>query len=64
MWLRRLIKVIAAVAGLVLVFDNRTANAAGLVVLGCLGVLVVCLLAWWRLDLGDDDWFSPKKPDH
>jgi hypothetical protein len=62
-WLRGLIKVIAAVAVLVLVFVNRVTSAAGLMMLGSLAVLVICLLAWWKLDLGEDRWFSPRKPD-
>lgn len=62
-WVRGLIKVIAAVAVLVLVFVNRVSSAAGLMMLGSLAVLILCILAWWKLDLGEDKWFSPRKPD-
>jgi hypothetical protein len=62
-FLRGFIKGAAALAALVLVFDNRSSNVAGLVLLGCVAVLVICVLVWLKFDLGEDDWFSPRKHD-
>jgi hypothetical protein len=62
-WLRGFIKTTAGLAALALFFDHGTNQADGLVMLGSFAVLVVCVVVWLKFDLGDDDWFSPKKRD-
>jgi hypothetical protein len=58
---RGLIKTIAAVAGLIIIFDNRATGLAGLVLVGSVAVVLLCFLGWRLLDLGEDDVFLPKK---
>jgi hypothetical protein len=61
--LRGFIKGIAILAALALFFDNRAGEVNGLIMVGSFAVLFVCVLIWLKLDLGDDDWFSPNKHD-
>src|SRR5437660_1940496 len=61
--LRGVVKTIAVVAGVVFVFDNRVSGVAGIVLLASVAVLILCLFVWRFFDLGDDDWFSPRKTD-
>jgi hypothetical protein len=58
---RGLIKTIAAVAGLIIIFDNRATGLAGLVLIGSVAVVLLCFFGWRLLDLGEDDVFWPKK---
>jgi hypothetical protein len=58
---RGLIKTIAAVAGLIIIFDNRATGLAGIVLIGSVAVVLLCFLGWRFLGLGDDDVFRPKK---
>ena len=58
---RGLIKTIAAVAGLIIIFDNRATGLAGIVLIGSVAIVRVCFLGWRFLDLGEDYIFSPEK---
>jgi hypothetical protein len=58
---RGLIKTIAAVAELIIIFDNRAAGLAGILLIGSAAVVLLCFLGWRFLDLGDDKVFRPKK---
>jgi len=60
-WLRRVVEAVAAVAVLILVFDNRASEIDGLVMLGSFAVLVACVLAWRKF--GDDHEIVPKDPE-
>ena len=61
--LRGLIKTIAAVAGLVIIFDNRASGLAGIILIAAVAVVLLCFLGWRAFDLGEDDVFWPKKAD-
>lgn len=61
--LRGIVKTIALAAGVVFVFDNRVSGVAGIALLASVAVLLVCFFVWRTLDLGDDDWFWPRKTD-
>jgi len=61
--LRGVIKVVAAVAAAVFVFDNRLNGTVGIVLLvGSIVILLVCLFVWLFFDLGGDTGFWPDKP--
>jgi len=61
--LRGLVKTIAAVAGLVIIFDNRASELGGIVLIASVAVVLLCFLGWRAFDLGKDDVFWPKKAD-
>lgn len=61
--LRRVVKVVATVAGVVFLFDNRLSGKAGIVLLCSIAVLFACLFVWLIFDLGEHAGFWPKKPD-
>ena len=52
--LRNMVKFIALIALIVFVFDNRLSRKSGLVLLGSIGMLGICLIAWLLLSLGED----------
>ena len=52
--LRNMVKFIALIALIVFVFDNRLSGKSGLVLLGSIGMLGICLIAWLLLSLGED----------
>jgi hypothetical protein len=52
--LRNLVKFIALIALIVFVFDNRLSGKSGLVLLGSIGILGICLVALLLLSLGED----------
>lgn len=58
---RGMIKVIAAIATLLFIFDNRASGIAGVVLVASATIFVLCFLAWRVFNLGDDDWFGPRK---
>ena len=51
--LKGIVKVIATVAGIVFIFDNRLSGTAGLVLLGSVIVLFLCVLVWLIIDEGE-----------
>jgi len=53
--LRPIVKVVAGIAGVVFIFDNRLSGTEGLVLLGSIAALVVCGLVWMIFDLAEDD---------
>jgi hypothetical protein len=61
--LRASLKTVGAAAGLILLFDNRAGDINGMLMLGSFVTLGICVLLWWKFDLGEDDWFSPKERD-
>lgn len=61
--LRGVVKTVAAAAGLVFFFDNRSSGKAGIVLVASLAVLFLCMIVWLILGLGDDHGFWPKKSD-
>jgi hypothetical protein len=56
------VKLVAAAAGVVFLFDNRLSGAAGIVLLGSIAVLFVCLFVWLFFDLGDDAESGSNEP--
>jgi len=61
--LRVVVKIVAAGAGIVFVFDNRLSSTTGFIVLvGAIAVLLICLFIWLFFDLGENKGFSPDKP--
>ena len=60
--LRGIVKVLAAAAGVVFLFDNRLSGGAGIVLLGSIAVLFVCLFVWLVFNLGGDTEMGPDKP--
>jgi hypothetical protein len=60
--LRSVLKVVATAAGVVFLFDNRFSGNAGVVLLGSIAVLFICLLVWLIFDLGDDSGLGPDEP--
>jgi hypothetical protein len=54
---RGLIKTIVAVAGLIIIFDNRASALGGMVLIGSVAVVLLCFLGWRFLDLGEDAIF-------
>jgi len=67
-WKRRfrgLVKTIAYLAGIIIVFDRGTefrgSKFSGIVLIGAAALLLLCFLGWRFLDLGEDDIFWPKK---
>jgi hypothetical protein len=64
MWKRNgggLIRTIAAVAGIIVIFDNRGDGFFGILLLVSVAVILFCLLGWRVLKLGEDDVFCPNK---
>jgi hypothetical protein len=59
--LRGIVKTIAVVAGMILIFDNGVSGVAGIVLLASGAALVLCLFVWRIFELGHDDWFWPKR---
>jgi hypothetical protein len=60
--LRGVVKVVATVAGVVFLFDNKLSGNAGIVLLGSIGMLFVCLFVWLIFDLGGDSGLGPDEP--
>lgn len=60
--LRTLVKIIAAAAGLIFVFDNDFGGRAGIWLLASIGVLFVCMLLWLIFDLGEHEGYWPDRP--
>lgn len=62
--LRAVIKTVAAIAGVVFLFDNKLSGTEGTVLLISVVVLFLCLFVWLTFDLddGDDKGFWPEKP--
>jgi F0F1-type ATP synthase assembly protein I len=52
---RGVVKAIAIVAAAVFFFDNHLSGAAGLVLLGSIAVLFLCLFVWLIFLRDDDD---------
>lgn len=58
---RGIVTTIAVLAGVVFIFDKPVSDVAEIALVASGVVLVLCLLVWRIFDLGDDDWFQPKK---
>jgi hypothetical protein len=58
---RGLIKTIAALAGIIVIFDNQANGLAGILLIGSVAVLLLSFLGWRVLDLGEDDLFWRKR---
>jgi hypothetical protein len=61
--LRVVVKIVAAGAGIIFLFDDRLSSTPGIIVLvGAIAVLLICLCIWLFFDLGEDKGFWPDKP--
>jgi anaerobic C4-dicarboxylate transporter len=60
--LRGVVKVVATVAGVVFFFDNKLGGTGGIVLLGSIAVLFVCLFVWVIFELGEDSGLGPDEP--
>jgi hypothetical protein len=57
--LRNIVKFVAIVAIVVFVLDNRLSGNAGLVLLGSIAVLGICLVLWLVFSLGEESHPNP-----
>jgi len=58
--LRKAIQIVATIAGVVFLFDNRFSSSGLAVLVASIAVLLVCLFLWLIFDLGEDTGFWPK----
>jgi len=66
MWkriLRGLVKTIAVVAVSIFILDNRASGVGGILLIASVVIALLCFLVWSVFDLGEDDWFRPRKAD-
>jgi hypothetical protein len=60
--LRRIVKVVAVVAGVVFLFDNSLSGRAFLVLLASIATLGVCLIVWLIFGLDEKTESQANKP--
>jgi hypothetical protein len=61
--LRKAVEIVAVIAGLVFLFDNRLSDSGLTALLAAIAVLFLCALVWLIFDLGGDAGFWPDKPE-
>ena len=60
--LRRIVKVVAVVAGVVFLFDNSLSGRAFLVLLASIATLGACLIVWLIFDLDEKSESKADEP--